>query len=208
MGAEAAAASAVKDKVEGVVGMGMGVVQAIQARKREKKAQKALENLPIPELNNAFKNQQVSTIGADLRKQEAGRNSASAIGALRGGGARAIIGGIGKVQANNNQVNAEIGANLDEQQKDINMNIAQDETNLRGYKEDRYRSDVSALSSQLNSAINDKKQGIGNAIKGAYGIGGSMNTGASGDSSVTGKSNADYKKQFGNPTKFSKTLKG
>lgn len=149
------------------LGAGLGVYQAIKADSDKKKAKKALEALPIPELNNSYKDMQVSTLGSDIQRQEAGRNTATAVSALQGGGARAIIGGIGKVQANNNAVNAGIGANLDEQQKDINMNIAQDDANIRNMKENRYNNDVSALSSQINTAQDAKMQGIGNAINGA-----------------------------------------
>lgn len=149
------------------LGVAGSIVGSVMDYKKKKKAEDALNNLQTPELVNAFKDQQVSTLGSDLQKQESGRNSATAINALRGGGARAIIGGIGAVEDNTNKVNAEIGANLDMQKKDINMNIANDNVNIRGMKEQRYQNDVAGLSSQINAANDDMKQGIGNAINGA-----------------------------------------
>jgi hypothetical protein len=163
MGKEASLAS----PITAGLGAGLSIYSAIKAGSDKKKARKALENLQTPELVNAFKDQQVSTLGSDLRKQESGRTAASSIDALRGAGARGIIGGIGAVQDNNNRVNAEIGANLDEQQKNIDANKAQDDVNIRGIKENRYQSDVAGLSSQINSANDGIKQGIGNAINGA-----------------------------------------
>lgn len=149
------------------LGTGLSIYQAIDANGKKKKAQNALNDLQTPELVNAFKDQTVSTLGSDLQKQESGRNSATAINALRGGGTRAIIGGIGAVEDNTNKVNAEIGANLDMQKKDINMNIANDNVNIRNLKEQRYQSDVAGLSSQINAANDGVQQGIGNAINGA-----------------------------------------
>lgn len=149
------------------VGAVGSIVGSVMDYKKKKKAEDALNDLQTPELVNAFKDQQVSTLGSDLQKQESGKNSATAINALRGGGARAIIGGIGAVEDNANKVNAEIGANLDMQKKDINMNIANDNVNIRNLKEQRYQSDVAGLSSQINAANDGVQQGIGNAINGA-----------------------------------------
>jgi hypothetical protein len=128
-----------------------------------------LEALKTPDLVNAFKDQQVSTLGANVQRNEASRNSSTAIDALRGGGTRAIIGGIGAVQDNNNKVNADIGANLDEQQKAINVNKAQDDVNIRNMVESRYQDDVLGLSSQINSAEDSKQKNIANAFQGLYG---------------------------------------
>jgi hypothetical protein len=149
-----------------IAGAATSAYSAYDASQKKKSAQKALNNLQTPELVNSFKDQQVSTLGSDLRKQEASRTTASSIDALRGAGARGIIGGIGAVQDNNNKMNAEIGANLDEQQKNINNNIAQDNLNIRGINEGRFQDKVTGLSSQINSAENAKQQGIGNTING------------------------------------------
>ena len=160
MGKEASLASPITAGLGAVT----SVVGSVMDYKKKKKAENALNNLQTPELVNAFKDQQASTLGSDLQKQESGRNSSTAINALRGGGTRAIIGGIGAVEDNTNKVNAEIGANLDSQQKDINMNIANDNVNIRNMKESRYKDDVAGLSSQINAADDGMKQGIGNAI--------------------------------------------
>lgn len=149
-----------------LAGVAVSAYSAHKAAKDKKKAAKALEDLKTPEATNVAENLTVSTRGADLRKEEAGRNSASAVDALRGGGARAIIGGIGNVQANNNAVSAEIGANLDEQQKDIDKMKANDEIRIQGIGEDRYKSDVASLSSQIDEAENTKRQAIGSAVQG------------------------------------------
>ena len=149
-----------------LVGAGISAYSAYDSAQKKKKAARALENLPTPETSNVAENLTVSTRGADLRKEEAGRTSASAIDALRGSGTRGVVGGVGNVVANNNAVNADIGANLDEQQKDIDRLKAEDERRIQGIDENRYQSDVAGLSSQIDSAEDSKRQGITNTIQG------------------------------------------
>lgn len=140
---------------------------AIDQNNKAESAKKALEGLPTPQLTNVAKDLQVSTLGADLRKEESARTTASAIDALRSGGQRTIIGGTGQVQANNDLVNQSISANLDEQQKAIDVMEAQDEQRIQGVKEQRYANDVNALSSQINTATDAKNQAIGNVLNSA-----------------------------------------
>jgi len=156
------------------VGAGISLVNAISEGRKKKSAQKALEALQAPELTNVAENLQVSTRGADLRKTEAGRNTASAMDAVRGGGSRSIIGSVGKIQENNNAVNAEIGASLDEQQKDIDKLKAEDNRRIQGVKEKRYQDDVAGLSSQIDTANDAKNQSIANTFQGLSDVGNSL----------------------------------
>lgn len=149
-----------------LVGAGISAYSAINEANKKKKAAKALKNLPTPETSNVAESLTVSTRGADLRKEEAGRSSASAIDALRSSGTRGVIGGVGKVVAENNAVSADIGANLDEQQKDIDRMKAGDNVRIQGVREQRYQSDVAGLSSQIDSAQDAQNQGIANTIQG------------------------------------------
>lgn len=197
MGAEASMASAIQDKASGILGAGYSLYSAISEGRKKRKAQKALEGLVTPEEKNVAENLQVSTRGADLRTQEAGRNTATSVDALKSGGARALIGGIGNVQANNNAVTAEIGADLDEQQKNIDIMKAEEERRLQGIRENRYQNDVSALSSQIDVADDAKKQAIANAYSGFSGI----NIGGASDKSTMPNNSM-------NPAKATPVLKG
>lgn len=149
-----------------LVGAGISAYSAYDSAQKKKKATRALENLATPETSNVAENLTVSTRGADIRKESAGRSSASAIDALRSSGTRGVIGGVQKVVAENNAVSADIGANLDEQQKDIDRMKAGDNVRIQGVKEQRYQSDVAGLSSQIDSAEDTKRQGIANTIQG------------------------------------------
>ena len=157
------------------LGAGFSIYNAISEGAKKRSAQRALEGLTAPPVTNVAENLQVSTRGADLRTQEAGRNTASSVDALRSGGARALIGGIGNVQANNNAVTSEIGANLEKKKKDIDRMKAEDERRIQVVNEQRYQSDVKGLSSQIDSANDAKNQSIANAYQGVSDLGSSLN---------------------------------
>jgi len=147
-----------------IVGAGVSAYTAIDEAKKKKAAAKALQNLEQPELNNSAENLQVSTLGSDLQREEQARLASTQTEALKESGTRGVIGGSGRVEANNQRVGREIGAGLDEQQKDIDKLKAQDDINLRNVKETRHNANVSALSSQYNAAAQAQNQAIGNVI--------------------------------------------
>ena len=147
-----------------------GAYNMIQGSKQRKDAKNALDNYKRQELKNVAEDLQVSTLGADRQREEQARLSATQIDALQGAGTRGIIGGLGRVEAGNQAVNADIAANLDEQQKQIDAMKAEDEARIRGIQENREISDVNALSSQYNAGNESMQMGIGQAIGGAGAI--------------------------------------
>lgn len=171
------------------LGVGMGLYQTIAGAKQKRDAQNALENYKRQELENVQKDRTVSTLGADLQREEAARLASGQISALQGGGIRALVGGLGRVEAGNQNVNQQIGANLDMQQKEIDAAIAQDDANIRAMQETRENEDISALSSQYMAGKQDQNTGLGNIVMGAgmaaNSIGGMMNSGAAGASGIT-----------------------
>ena len=147
-----------------------GAYNMIQGAKQRKDAKNALDNYKRQELKNVAEDLQVSTLGADRKREEQARLSANQIDALQGAGTRGIIGGLGRVEAGNQAVNADIAANLDEQQKQIDAMKAEDDTRIRGIQENREIGDINALSSQYNAGNESMQMGIGQAIGGAGAI--------------------------------------
>lgn len=143
-----------------------GAYQAISSAKQAREAKDALVNLKTPELKNIAEGLQVSTLGADLQKEELGRQYASGVDALRSGGIRGVIGGLNNLTAQQNIANRQIGADLDMQQKQIDQIRAQDEQRIQGVKEQRYQGDVAALSSQYNAGQQGLMQGISGMAQG------------------------------------------
>jgi hypothetical protein len=166
-----------------LIGGAASAYQAISGAEAAKSAQNALNNLPIPNLVNPFEDMQVSTLGADLQRQEAARLSATSVQALQGAGVRGVVGGVGAVQAQNQLMNQQIAADLDRQQKELDQARANAQMNIQGMKEQRYRSDVAALSSQINQGNQMFQAGLGGIAQSA--MGGLRAYGANKDSSLT-----------------------
>ena len=152
--------------VTGGLSAGMGIYNTIAGAKQKRDAQNALENYNRQELKNTAENLQVSTLGADLQKEEQARLSATQVDALQGAGTRGLIGGLGRVESGSQKVNAEIASDLDKQQKDIDVMKAQDDERIRALQEGREIADISALSSQYNSGNESVQMGIGQTIGG------------------------------------------
>ena len=147
-----------------MAGVAVSAYSAVNEANKKKQAAKALRELKTPELSNVAENLQVSTLGADLQREEAARTTASQLDALRESGTRGVVGGVGRVAAQNQAQNRQIAANLDQQQKDIDLLAAQDEARVQNVGEQRNIRDVSALSSQYNAASQAQQQAIASGI--------------------------------------------
>ena len=160
--------------IAGVGLLGSGY-QAIKGAKDARDAKNALDNYKRQEFQNIAEGMQVSTLGADLQREEQARLAASQVGALQGAGVRGVIGGLGRVETNSQITNRQIGADLDMQQRQIDQMYAQDQANIRGMQEQREYSDIAGLSSQYNAGNQMFQQGLGGlgqtamAGLGAYG---------------------------------------
>ena len=145
--------------------------QMIKAAKQAKDAKKALENLKVPETTNVYEDVKVSTLGADLQREEMGRRYSEGVDALRSGGVRGVIGGLTSLDEAQKTQEREIAASLDEQQKQIDFAKASDNARIQGVNEARHSSNVAALSSQYSAG----QQGV---MQGALGIAQGVASGA------------------------------
>lgn len=162
-----------------ILGAGIGLYQTISGAKDKADSKRALDNYERQQLTNVADGLQVSTLGSDLQRQEQSRLASGQIEGLRGGGTRALLGGLGRVETGNQNVMAQTGASLDQQQKDIDQMYAQDQARIRQMQENREIGDISGLSSQYNSGKQDMNMGMGNMLRGlgsAYGGMYGMNT--------------------------------
>lgn len=157
--------------VTGGLSVGMGIYNTIQGAKQANDAKDALNAYERQKLENVAEGLQVSTLGSDLQREEQSRLASSQVGALRESGTRGLIGGLGRVEAGNQRLNQQIGADLDMQQKQIDQMRAEDEARIRAMQENREIQDVSALSSQYNAGQQTQASGISQAIQGTSMIG-------------------------------------
>lgn len=149
------------------LGAGQGIYSMIKANKQKKAAQAAIDNFKAQELTNAYKDLQVSTLGSDLLKEQAEQASASTIDALQKGGSRTLAAGAGGVVSTQTQIAKQAAADLDRQQKEINLQAAAEDQNIQRMKEDRERAELAGLGAQLNNANQLQATGMSNVMDAA-----------------------------------------
>jgi len=144
--------------VAGGLALAKGISGAVQASK----ARKALENFQRQELKNITEGMRVSTLEAEQNTQEAQRRFDTSVDALRSAGVRGVVGGLGRQEMLAQDVQQKISADLDRQQREIEMMRAQDEARIRAMQEERDTFDIGRLAgqqaagrAQLSSAIGD-----------------------------------------------------
>ena len=144
-----------------VVGGIGAITKAVSGASEARRAREALANYRRQELRNVYEGLGVSTLGANLRREEAARMAATSIDALQASGTRGVLGGIGGVQQQSNLVNRQIAADLDEQQKQLDRLRAQDQARIRQIQEQREAEDLQGLGQQLQTGRQDFLSGIG-----------------------------------------------
>lgn len=151
------------------IGVAGGIAKAASGRKMMRDAKRAARNYRRQELKNVNRNRRVSTLGAELAREEAARGTATSVEALRSGGVRGVVGGLGAVQAANNQQSRAIGAGLDEQRVQLDREIAADDARIRAMQEQREQQDLAAIQSQVNAGQQTMYSGIGDIAQAGFG---------------------------------------
>ena len=155
--------------ITGVSALG-SLASTIDGRNRASKAERAAEKYTRQDLGNPFSNLQVSTLGANLQREELARNNASTLNALQQGGSRALVSGLPSVLNYNNQMSGQIAANLDNQLRENQLSEAEGEFKFMQMNEQRENQDLSGIAREREAGIQQKWDGISNAIQ--SGIGG------------------------------------
>lgn len=150
------------------------------------KAKREMENFQRQKLRNVTEGMRVSTLGAQLQTQEAQRRFATSVDALRSGGVRGLVGGLGQMEQQQQFQQQQISADLDRQQQQIEMMGAQDQANIRAMQEERESFDYQMLAGQRAAGRQALYSGVGDMVSaGAFAAmnmdGGEGDTGGSGD---------------------------
>lgn len=166
------------------IGLAGGAAKFFEGRKMQRQAQQLIDNFEWQDLENAYTNKQVSTLGSDLMREENARAMSTATGALREGGSRALIGGLGKVVSQSNTTNREIAANLDEQQKALDLAAAADDVRIRSMVEERQANELAGYGEMLQQGRSMKNAGFSEGLNAIGGLGVGLAGSFSGLSSV------------------------
>ena len=149
--------------IGGAIG-GFGKIK--EGKRMQRAGQQGIDNFEWQDLSNPYKELSISTAGAEMRADEAARAAATGVEALRGGGQRALVGGLGRVQAQNNLVNRDIAANLDEQQKAIDMSAAGQDVNIQAMKEKRQADELAGYGNMIDVGMDMRQSGVGDIVSG------------------------------------------
>lgn len=175
---------AIATAAQGAIGLVGGAAKFFEGRKMQRQAQQLIDNFEWQDLENAYTNKQVSTLGSDLMREENARAMSTATGALREGGSRALIGGLGKVVSQSNTMNRQIAANLDEQQKALDLAAAADDVRIRDMVERRQADELAGYGEMLQQGRAMKNAGFSEGLNAIGGIGAGLAGSFSGLSSV------------------------
>ena len=137
------------------------LAQTISGLSRRSRAKRLLEDFERQELKNVADQLKVSTLGAELQSQEAQRRFATSVDALRSAGVRGVVGGLPAVEAQQQRLQRQIAADLDRQQKQIDLIRAQDEARIRQIQEQRESMEIAGLGSEMAAGSREFQTGLG-----------------------------------------------
>lgn len=147
------------------VGLGLSVYQTVDAKKKQKEAEKAAEEYERQELKNPYEDLQVSRMGADLQQENLNNQIATATDSLKAGGARAIIGGMPTLYDTIVKSNQQIAAGLDQQYNQNQQLSAQGTAMVQGMYEQREKDDLLGIGNAINTHRQEFNNGLTNVVQ-------------------------------------------
>lgn len=159
--------AAITSAVVGGIGAATSIYQIAQGAKDKRESKEALANYERQELNNVYKDSQLSTVGSDLMKERSDLGMASMTDMARTGGTRGIMGALPRIQSQLNSTNREARKYLDDQDMKRQYSIANDELRIQQVNEARQNSEISGLGQQMNvgnQTMWNGINGLGNSV--------------------------------------------
>ena len=142
-------------------------VNLVSGLSRKAKAKRALKNFKRQDLKNVTEGLKVSTLGAEFKMQEASRRFSTSVDALRSGGVRGVVGGLGRQEQIQQAGMQMIAADLDRQQMMIDRMAAQDEARIRQMRENRENAAIAGLGKEISEGRNQAMAGAAGLAKSA-----------------------------------------
>lgn len=157
------------------IGTGLGAIssfgQALFGNKQRKRAEQALNDFEFQELENVFEDMPISTVGSDIKREEASRTTAGMVDAARSGGVRGVLSALPRIQQYSNDVNNDIAIDMDNQIRERNRLIAEDKARIRSMQEQRDRDELAGLGQQLAVGQQNVMSGLNSLSNVAFSAG-------------------------------------
>lgn len=157
------------------IAVGTAGYQIFSAEKQKADAKKAIKNFRRQDLDNPFKNIQISTLKADQQTEANLSNVATSTEALRRAGTRAVIGGIPRLNQQSILLQNLISSDIERQDRERQQLIARGEENIRAIRENRETRALQGLGQQLQTARQDSASGLRNLTTGLLSFGSALN---------------------------------
>lgn len=174
------------------VGVTVAAVKFFEGRAKQKKAERFIENFEWQDLTNPYETEQVSTLGSDFMQEQANIGASAATAALRTGGSRSIVGGLGRIETERSKVNRQVATNLDEQQKAINTRMAQQEVANQAIIEKRQADELAGYGQLMNVGMGLKYQGMTDMVNAAGAAASAYGGGGGGGDTSGGGGGTDF----------------
>ncbi len=149
------------------------IAQGIMGASEASKMEKAIENYERQDLVNSAEGISVSTKGAEMVQEQNMSTVATTMDAVKSGGARALMGSVGKVQAGTNDLMAKEAVKLDNQILAVDKLVAQDDAAIRTMQENRENADLAGMGARLEAGRQNMMGGVA-GLAGAAGAGAGM----------------------------------
>lgn len=157
-----------------LIALGVGALssigQTIFGSSQARKARRAINNYQRQTLTNPYAGLQISRLGADLQTEQMARRGATTTKLLQGMGARGIFGGLANLEAQQQEGERQISADLDRQAKELEQMKAQGEFQRMSMQEQREQADLAGLGAQLSAGQQTMASGI-SGLTGLIGTG-------------------------------------
>lgn len=148
-----------------------GASKMIGGARQKRAARNAARQFRRQELRNVHEGRRVSTRGAELATEEMARRTVTSMEALRSGGVRGVVGGVGAVNDANIRQSGVIAADLDRQQTLLDRDIAQDDARIQSMQEARDNMELNAIQQQMNAGNEQMYSGFGDIAQTAFAAG-------------------------------------
>jgi hypothetical protein len=137
------------------IGLVSSVDQFFSSRKSQKDAEEALNNFRRQELINPYEDIQISRLKSEQQTDANLSNMATSVDALQRTGARGVLAGIPRLSENNILLQNQISQDLEQQDVNRSMLIAQGEERIRQVREARELGAIQGLGNQAQVGRQD-----------------------------------------------------
>lgn len=172
------------------------LAQGAKANRMQKQALDAARNYKRQDIVNPSNNMQVSTLGADLQREDLARSIATMSDNAALGGSRAIVGFLPNVLQQQVAAENKIAADLDQQYMDIQKMIASGELNRQNMIEQRENNDLLGYGNMYAVASQEKANANQQAMMGVLSA---ANVLKNSDLLTSQQSNANNQTQYSQP---------